>query len=981
MRPGATASGLGHRDGREEMRDDGDISSATRPVVGAKISVPRLPAALVRDRLASTLEQLWQRRLGLVVAPAGSGKTTLLSQFAATSTAPVAWYQAEASEADVVSLLGHLRAALETAVSPLAGDWATVEGAARALEGISVERVVLVVDDLHALQGTPGEATLERFWTLAPPTLVLVAGSRRQPDFNLPRLRLAGSVVEIGPDDLRFRAWEVERLFRDHFGQPLAPEELAQLTRRTGGWAAGLTMFHLATRGRPAAQRLRVLNELSGSARLAREYLTRNVLDELPDALREFLVATSVLGRLSGPLCDALLGRSGSESLLEEAHARRLFTQALDDGTYRCHEVLRTFMEGLLVERRGEAAVRAAARRASALLEDQGFVPEALRASCRGDDWHGVARLLGLWGEEAIAEPGEWQESLPSSLLADDPWLLLAAARRAVARGDLDRAADAYHRAERAFGAQSAAETCRRERRILAAWTDPTFVRDSGWLGLVRAATVRQPLEAAARAADVADGNRRVAQGLALLCAGHMTVAGSLLRGVAEDPSAGPLLAAGARVAAAVVDALLEDKPAKPELAWAATTLEEAGFGWFAGVAHALLLQPDVAAGELARLRTASLAQPNRWYAALSGLLQGLLELGGGGHPVELLTEVAAELAELGAASLQAWATAGRALALHRTGAPGAVEAAASAERAARGAGVNGALVLARMAVTDADPGHRSDHDAVTHALADSAGLNLRRWEAPAPAPLPDIPIPLRVRCFGGFRIEIGGKAVDCTQVKPRARSLLRMLAVHAGQPMHRETIIDALWPDLDPAAGVRNLQVALSSVRTLLEPGVARGASSLVVREGDAYRLVVPAGADVDVVRFERALATGRAARVAGRRVETVAALEAALALHVAELYPEEGPSDWVVKRREHYRMEAADAAHALAELHLSASAPEEAIAACETGLRIDPYRDGLWRLLVEACRRTGDPAAAARAKTGYRAMLRDLGISDEGG
>ena len=120
-----------------------------------------------------------------------------------------------------------------------------------ALEQGLPDRTLLVIDDLHTLESTDAEHALERFIELAPSTLTIVAASRVWPDMNVPRFKVAGELLEIGVDDLRFRSWEVEQLYRDFYGQPLPPEELATLTRRTEGWAAGLQLFHLATQGKP----------------------------------------------------------------------------------------------------------------------------------------------------------------------------------------------------------------------------------------------------------------------------------------------------------------------------------------------------------------------------------------------------------------------------------------------------------------------------------------------------------------------------------------------------------------------------------------------------------------------------------------------------------------------------------------------------------------------------------------------------------
>src|SRR5215472_5650140 len=195
--------------------DQGD-RALSRPVTGilaAKLRAPRAEA-LPRERLDDLLSGLWTRRLGLVVAPAGSGKTTLLARFAATAGVPVAWYRPETWDGALDVFLGYLQAALRTAIGGLPGEWTSVEEAARALQTWPGDRLLLVVDDLHALEGTPAEAALERLIDYLP-SLHLLAASRVLPQFNLPRLRVSGSLLEIGGDDLRFRSWEVERLFRD----------------------------------------------------------------------------------------------------------------------------------------------------------------------------------------------------------------------------------------------------------------------------------------------------------------------------------------------------------------------------------------------------------------------------------------------------------------------------------------------------------------------------------------------------------------------------------------------------------------------------------------------------------------------------------------------------------------------------------------------------------------------------------------------
>lgn len=233
------------------------------------------------------------------------------------------------------------------------------------------------------------------------------------------------------------------------------------------------------------------------------------------------------------------------------------------------------------------------------------------------------------------------------------------------------------------------------------------------------------------------------------------------------------------------------------------------------------------------------------------------------------------------------------------------------------------------------------------------------------------------VRCFGSFELWVEGEPLHLRTLKPKARSALRLLALHAGRPVHREVIMEALWRDSAPAAATRSLQVVVSSLRQTLEPGVARGASSLLVREGEAYRLAVPVHGDCDVLRFDRAMEEARSARGRGDALAARRRLEAALDAYTGDLLPMEGPAEWVVDERERYRAAAVDAAHGLAELLLERGEHAPAAAACERGLRIDRYRDDVWRLLIRALEDAGNHMAARRAKRDYDEMLVELGLA----
>ncbi len=888
---------------RVERRAAGQ-GQAPSGVIPAKVRVPRV-RWLPRERLDKLMPQLWVHRLGLVVAPAGSGKTTLLASWAATCDQLVAWYRAESTDGSEAALVACLEAAFAGVVGDLTRGWRSVEDAVAALESGTPARILLVVDDLHTLTGSPAEAALERFIDYAPPTLAVLAGSRTQPAFNLSRRRVSGELLEISVDDLRFRSWEVERLFRDFYDDALRPDELARLARRTEGWAAGLQLFHLATRGKPRDERLRILAGLGSSSRFVRDYLARNVVAELPDDLRDFLVRTSVLRRLSGPLCDQLLDRSGSRALLEELELRNVFTVALDDeGTFRYHEVLRSHLESMLVAEVGESSARAHARRAGELLVAAGAVAEALAAFCRAEDWAAVDGLLERHGARLVDGHGAWIDSLPPALLVQDPWLTLAMARRHRAEGRWSQALGAYGRAEALFGAGDSGAVCRRERATLAAWLDPHPAPGADWTGSLRAAVTRDPLARRAHPGPSAGGGpgfaapelgELLAAGLAALVAGRVRDARSMLGQAARAEIDTPSLGAAAALGGAVAGLMAGDARGTVETEAAVASAERLGVPWLARVGRAALaivrtpIGSEYGRADAAAIRIAAVQDHDGWAEGLAALSEGWAALDDPEEAAPALEIAIARFRTLGAASLEAWGRSLLAGCLARAGAPNARNLAVAAEAFARAAVVPGPHALAYAALALADPDHASELRALALALFDETGLAEPDALKPAgqpskgidvpglgPTDRSDVVPPLEIRCFGVFAIAVAGRPVDLAALKPRPRAVLRLLAVNAGRPIHREVIQDALWRDADPEAGARSLHVALSALRRELEPAGGRG-GEILVRDGDAYRLAIPAGSHVDLLAFDEALGRARAARGRDDGV-TIAAYRAAM-------------------------------------------------------------------------------------------------------
>lgn len=225
---------------------------------------------------------------------------------------------------------------------------------------------------------------------------------------------------------------------------------------------------------------------------------------------------------------------------------------------------------------------------------------------------------------------------------------------------------------------------------------------------------------------------------------------------------------------------------------------------------------------------------------------------------------------------------------------------------------------------------------------------------------------------MSGFSLTRGGVPVAVAALRPRHRALLRALCLHAGELMHREVLMSWFWPEQDPVRATRNLQVAISAVRRLVEDGDPAGPVRLR-RDGDAYWLDLGRGSsDVQILRTR--LAAVSAARAKGDATMLEAALVATLEAAPGEVLPDDGPAEWVVVERDRLRLAAAAAALELARLQAGSGRYEAAVGTAAVGLWHDGHCDPLWALLLTCLERTGRPAEAARARRRYEAVVADL-------
>ncbi|MGH9056620.1 MAG: BTAD domain-containing putative transcriptional regulator [Acidimicrobiales bacterium] len=986
-------------------------------IAGGGWSPANEPIGLVRQRLTHRLLDPTRYSVGRVVAPGGSGKSRLLAHIARDFAGPVAWCGSpdpvpRSAAGFVAWVWPAVSAAIGTEAEASSG--APPEGVDTVVDLVAGAgpTVLLVVDDTHLLEGSDAETALADLIRRMPPRLRVLIAGRANLNLDVSRLRVSGKLVEIGPDDLRFRTWEVEELFRDVYENPLLPEDAATLARRSSGWAAYLQLFHLATARKPQGERRRVLDSLASRSRLVQEYLARHVLADLAPELQDFLVRTSVLRRPTGAMCDELLaGPGGSAQMLAELARRQLFTERVDaEDAYRYHPVLLSFLDAKLVETVGLAAAREAHDRAALLLEREGFGEDALAAFARAEDWQGVARVLGH-PDSAAGLGDAWLEALPPAVVESDSLLLLARARRMMSSGALADAVRTMRDAEKVAVSAAVVEKCRRERDQISAWASSERASGPDWPSLVRASTQRDPREAQRRAAALVGPAGRLAEGLTAFMGGDMLAAARVLRSAASHPGAAPAMAALAGLVAMIAAAVCGRIPTDADIERLRDEVEGCGVPWLDRIASsAMLTGVEGTEQVLDDLAEACEREGDRWGAAFVALMTGSGMLWKRQPALAPYERAAVLFGDLGAGVLEATALAYVALAAHLGGQP------ELAKRVGHQARTLSALVdspwasgLAALALGEvlederelararslleplgiwewhvslALPRSVSDGSAADGTPGEtwaksgaSAGVGAPAVSGAAAHLRVRDDARLRLRCLGGFALEIDGRTVDEAAAKPMERSLLHLLALKAGAAVHREELVESLWPEADPDAGVHRLQVAVSSLRRLVGPG-SEGVGHLLAREGDSYRLALPAGADVDLWRLTQGVRRAVAARAIGDAVYEDACLAEALAAYGGPLLPGDGPADWVVGPRGSLQATAADASIRLANLRLDAGRHLHAAEAARSGLAVDRYRDELWQVLIEAAERSGHQAEAVRARHDYAAVLDELGV-----
>jgi LuxR family maltose regulon positive regulatory protein len=453
------------------------------PLLRTKLYVPPTRPVLVpRPRLTRRLSEALDRKLTLVSAPAGFGKTTLLSEWIETCdlSAEVGWLSVDEDDNDPTRFMAYLMAAFQSARAELGTDaldafQAHQAPAAQALLAALINQIdatpaplLLVLDDYHLIIARAVHEAVDFLLQHSPGNLHLVIATRSEPPLHLARLRGQGQLSDLRASDLRFTCEEAAAFLELIVGAELSAEDLVTLTSRTEGWIAGLQMASIALRAMVSAPErdpgdiTRFIQGFSGSHRYILDYLVEEVLQRQTHEIQAFLLQTAILDRLTGPLCDAVVGtgagefdihpgrsqtpisdlHSPSQQILEHLEAANLFVMPVDHQRhwYRYHHLFADLLRQRLLQTYPDR-VPTLHRRASQWYAENGLVAEAIDHALTAKDFEPATHLIEQAAEKTLKRSEvstllNWVDALPDELVRARPslclfhaWALLLAGR------------------------------------------------------------------------------------------------------------------------------------------------------------------------------------------------------------------------------------------------------------------------------------------------------------------------------------------------------------------------------------------------------------------------------------------------------------------------------------------------------------------------------------------------------------------------
>ncbi len=474
------------------------------PLLKTKISIPILPAAFVhRHRLTERVSLGAKGPLTVVSAPAGFGKTNLLMEWAAETKLPVAWLTIDEEDNDPGRFFPYLISALQV-LEPKVGmealdffssgrDAGLNAGLTLLINELSVlpKDLILILDEFQWLQARSVLQGVDFLLKHLPRQLRIVLATRTEPALDLAALRAKGKLLELGADDLRFAPEELVLFFRTTIGMELPSDAILALERKTDGWITGLQIVAISIRGGTDPGLL--VTDLKGDSYRLASFLAAEVLDRQPEEVREFLLKSSVLDRLCGPLCEAVVSPNAQPGygsvMLDRLENANLFLVALNDQHrwFRYHHLFSDFLRSML-ERAYPLEIPSLRKRAASWFEQQGDLEEALKYGvASGDpDWAGdlLERHIDdvlMSGEVFTLTP--WIGRLPEEILRSRPQIAVAYAWGLLGAHQLEMAAYWLDVAEQELGP---VEIRTGKRKAASRQKDPAVARVYGALAVGR---------------------------------------------------------------------------------------------------------------------------------------------------------------------------------------------------------------------------------------------------------------------------------------------------------------------------------------------------------------------------------------------------------------------------------------------------------------------------------------------------------------
>jgi LuxR family maltose regulon positive regulatory protein len=413
------------------------------PILATKLYIPPpRPKAVPRPRLIERLNEGLIRKLTLVSAPAGFGKTTLVSEWVASCGQPAAWLSLDDGDNDPARFISYVVKALQTL------DAGIGEGLLAALQSpqpVKIETILttllneisaitenflLILDDYHLLDSQLVDQSLAFLIEHQPSQMHLVIATREDPSLPLARLRARGQLTELRAADLRFTSAEAAEFINRVMELNLSDEDVAALEARTEGWIAGLQLAAISMRDHKDATGF--IQSFTGSHRFVMDYLLEEVLHQQSESIQAFLLRTSVLDRMCGSLCDAVLLAPSipGQATLENLERANLFTVPQDNERrwYRYHHLFGDLLRKRLGQSLTPKEIAELHIHASEWYENNNLMLEAFRHAAAANDIERAIRLMES-KQMPIHVRGvatailDWLESLPKTLLDARPAL------------------------------------------------------------------------------------------------------------------------------------------------------------------------------------------------------------------------------------------------------------------------------------------------------------------------------------------------------------------------------------------------------------------------------------------------------------------------------------------------------------------------------------------------------------------------------